>query len=351
MKRNFQVIAQKKGLDFVVELHDNLPMSILTDRQRTEQIIKNFLSNAFKFTSSGRVSFTICPAEDIHVLRRNMTSADGVAFLVSDTGIGIPKDKQQLVFEAFKQADGTTNRKYGGTGLGLSISVELAKYLGGEIKLESQEGKGSAFILVLPAARSVHPEKNQQALERKTALVQGAECLPPGNEVLHDAGSAFGKDIFQEDKSVQMIEDDSRSATALVTAVLSDHDKEAVLENKRILLVDDDMRNVYAITNILEEKGMKVVVGKNGKEGIDRLNRELTIDLVLMDIMMPVMDGYEAMKEIRKQKQFEKLPIIALTAKAMKGDRALCIEAGANDYLAKPFETENLLSMLRVWLC
>ena len=351
MKRNFQVIAQKKGLDFVVELHDNLPMSILTDRQRTEQIIKNFLSNAFKFTSSGRVSFTICPAEDIHVLRRNLTSTDGIAFLVSDTGIGIPKDKQQLVFEAFKQADGTTNRKYGGTGLGLSISVELAKYLGGEIKLESQEGKGSAFILVLPAARPVHIEKTQQALEKKTDLVQGAECLPPVNEVLHDAGSAFGKDIFQEDKSVQMIEDDSRSATALVTAVLSDQDRDAVLENKRILLVDDDMRNVYAITNILEEKGMKVVVGKNGKEGIDRLNRELNIDLVLMDIMMPVMDGYEAMKEIRKQKQFEKLPIIALTAKAMKGDRALCIEAGANDYLAKPFETENLLSMLRVWLC
>ena len=347
MKRNFQVIAQKKGLDFVVELHDNLPMSILTDRQRTEQIIKNFLSNAFKFTSSGRVSFTICPAEDIHVLRRNLTSAAGIAFLVSDTGIGIPKDKQQLVFEAFKQADGTTNRKYGGTGLGLSISVELAKYLGGEIKLESQEGKGSAFILVLPAARSVHPEKNKQALKKKTDLLQGAECLPPGNEALQDDL----KNLFPEDKSVLMIEDDPRSASALVTAILSYDDKEAVLENKRILLVDDDMRNVYAITNILEEKGMKVVVGKNGREGIDRLNRDTGIDLVLMDIMMPVMDGYEAMKEIRKQKQFEKLPIIALTAKAMKGDRALCIKAGANDYLAKPFETKNLLSMLHAWLC
>jgi signal transduction histidine kinase/ActR/RegA family two-component response regulator/HAMP domain-containing protein len=351
MKRNFQVIAQKKGLDFVVELHDNLPMTILTDRQRTEQIIKNFLSNAFKFTSSGRVSFTICPAEDIHVLRRNLTSTGAIAFLVSDTGIGIPKDKQQLVFEAFKQADGTTNRKYGGTGLGLSISVELAKYLGGEIELESQEGKGSAFILVLPAARPVYPEKNQQGLEKKTDLLQGAKCLPSGNEVLQDDGSTFGKDIFPDDKSVLMIEDDSRSASALVTAILSDQDRDAVLENKRILLVDDDMRNVYAITNILEEKGMKVIVGKNGKEGIDRLNRESNIDLVLMDIMMPVMDGYEAMKEIRKQKRFEKLPIIALTAKAMKGDRTLCIEAGANDYLAKPFETENLLSMLRAWLC
>ncbi|MBI5594203.1 MAG: response regulator [Deltaproteobacteria bacterium] len=463
MKRNFQPIAQKKGLDFVVDLHDNLPTSIVTDRQRTEQIIKNFLSNAFKFTSSGRVSFTICPAEDIRASLKNLTSAAAIAFVVSDTGIGIPRDKQQLVFEAFKQADGTTNRKYGGTGLGLSISVELAKYLGGEIKLESQEGKGSAFILLLPSSldQPVYPEKAQPVLEKKSGPQSPkAEYLPPGIEALRDDR----KNLSPEDKSVLIIEDDPHVANILsdlshakaFKVLLADngetglhfsdyhkpaaiilkadlpgmdgwgvlnrlkqlpgtryipvflytekeltsqqemvarqyldavilkragapekladevaiflqrmdagaspgnqtasdivHDKDATLKNKRILLVDDDMRNVYAITNILEEKGMKVIVGKNGKEGIDRLDKEPHIDLVLMDIMMPVMDGYEAMKEIRKQKQFEKLPIIALTAKAMKGDRALCIEAGANDYLAKPFETEKLLSMLRVWL-
>jgi len=128
------------------------------------------------------------------------------------------------------------------------------------------------------------------------------------------------------------------------------HDREAVFQGKKILLVDDDMRNVYAITNILEEKGMQVVIGKNGREGIEKLKADPEIDLVLMDIMMPVMDGYEATRQIRSMDAYRKLPIIALTAKAMKGDKALCIEAGANDYLAKPFETEKLLSMLRVWL-
>jgi tubulin-specific chaperone A len=128
------------------------------------------------------------------------------------------------------------------------------------------------------------------------------------------------------------------------------HDREAVFQGKKVLLVDDDMRNVYAITNILEEKGMRVVVGKNGKEGIEKLKADPGINLVLMDIMMPVMDGYEAMRRIRDMDAYKKLPIIALTAKAMKGDKALCIEAGANDYLAKPFDTDKLLSMLRVWL-
>ncbi|MBU1162549.1 MAG: response regulator, partial [Proteobacteria bacterium] len=128
------------------------------------------------------------------------------------------------------------------------------------------------------------------------------------------------------------------------------HDKEAIFKDKKILLVDDDMRNVYAITNILEGKSMHVLAGKNGKEGLDHLNNNPDIDLVLMDIMMPVMDGYETIREIRKQQRFKKLPIVALTAKAMKGDRAKCIDAGANEYLAKPVDTDKLLSMLRVWL-
>jgi CheY-like chemotaxis protein len=127
-------------------------------------------------------------------------------------------------------------------------------------------------------------------------------------------------------------------------------DKEDVLKGKKILIVDDDMRNVFALTSILEEKGMKTIVGKNGKEGLDKLFAEPDIHLVLMDIMMPVMDGYEAMKLIRKKREFEKLPIIALTAKAMKGDRHKCVAAGASDYLAKPVEPKKLLSLLRVWL-
>ena len=128
------------------------------------------------------------------------------------------------------------------------------------------------------------------------------------------------------------------------------HNKEEVLTGKKILVVDDDMRNVFSIKKVLEEKGIMILVGKNGKEGIACLNDNPDINLVLMDIMMPEMDGYEAIGEIRKQKKFKKLPIIALTAKAMKGDRSKCIEAGANDYLAKPFEIDRLFSMLRVWL-
>lgn len=126
--------------------------------------------------------------------------------------------------------------------------------------------------------------------------------------------------------------------------------KEDVLKGKKVLIVDDDMRNVFALTSILEEKGVNTVVGKNGKEGLEKLFAESGIDLVLMDIMMPVMDGYEAMREMRKDKKFEKLPIIALTAKAMKGDRHKCVAAGASDYLAKPVAPEKLLSLLRVWL-
>jgi CheY-like chemotaxis protein len=129
------------------------------------------------------------------------------------------------------------------------------------------------------------------------------------------------------------------------------HDKEAILSGKKILVVDDDMRNVFSIKKVLEDKGIEIVIGKNGKEGLTCLNNNPDIHLVLMDIMMPEMDGYTAIGEIRKQDRFKKLPIIALTAKAMKGDRSKCIEAGANDYLAKPFDIDRLFSMLRVWLC
>ncbi|HEC42947.1 MAG TPA: response regulator, partial [Bacteroides sp.] len=128
------------------------------------------------------------------------------------------------------------------------------------------------------------------------------------------------------------------------------HDKEAILTGKKVLVVDDDMRNVFSLKKVLEDKGVEVLVGKNGKEGLKRLNDNPEIDLVLMDIMMPEMDGYEAMEEIRKQERFKDLPIIALTAKAMKGDRAKCIEAGASDYMTKPVDTDRLFSVLRVWL-
>lgn len=149
--------------------------------------------------------------------------------------------------------------------------------------------------------------------------------------------------LFLHQLETDMPEDKRKMLLAL-------HNKESALEGKKILLVDDDMRNVFALSSLLEEKGIKVIVGKNGIEGLSKLEENSDIDLVLMDIMMPEMDGYEATREIRKQKKYKKLPIIALTAKAMKEDREKCIAAGANDYLAKPVDSEKLLSLLRVWL-
>ncbi len=624
LRRNFQHIAKNKGLSFEVIEEKDLPETITTDRQRIEQILKNFLSNAFKFTATGGITVRLHRPWGMNLSQSRLDPEKAVAFSVSDTGIGIPKDKQNIVFEAFRQADGSTSRKYGGTGLGLSISLELAKYLGGEIQLVSEENQGSTFTLILPEmcakpdetgkpkstkpvggvvchseagsksdgqqpksaerplpveggakagvsagvawvsapvvakdpARSAEEiaddRKDLQPTDRKILIIEddphfarilcdlshdrgfkvlvadngetglhfadyyrpdavildvnlpgmdgwtvlerlksnsetrhipvhvisandrplnalkmgaiGYMTKPVSMDELNGAYARIERKIDSSVRSILLIEDDPAQAAAVrelladarvvitVAAsgkeamdvlgrdsfdcmildiglpdmsgievlshvrsnsklrdmpvivytgreltqqesalvqdyaemiVLKDarspdrlleeatlflhlvdselpaekkrmlqriHDREAVFQGKKILLVDDDMRNVYAITNILEEKGMRVIIGKNGKEGIEKLKAEPEIDLVLMDIMMPVMDGYEAMRQIRSMDAYRKLPIIALTAKAMKGDKALCIEAGANDYLAKPFETEKLLSMLRVWL-
>ena len=592
MKRNFQHIAQEKGLSFRIDLADDLSQHIRTDRSRVEQIVKNFFSNSFKFTSHGSVNLNISRADHkIDLSKSGLDPKKAITFSVSDTGVGVPKDKLKLIFEAFQQADGATNRKFGGTGLGLSISREMAKLLGGEIQLQSEEGKGSTFSLFIPETldgakaetragtpgktdrqtgypvapsmaepigphtdleairddrRRLSPEdksiliieddpkfaeilrdlsrekdfktliagdgetglhfadyykpsaiildiglpgidgwtvmsrlkdnpatrhipvhfisasdnhldamkmggigyltkpvsmENLQAVFEKlenmittsmknlllvednenqrkaiveligngdvrvTGVSTGQEAydllisgnfdcmildlgLPdmPGVELLKKIRNNeslihlpiviyTGKDLTKEEeitidkyaekiiikgvKSPERLLDETTLFLHRVEADLPEekqsmlrmiHDKESILRGKRILLVDDDMRNVYALTNILEEKGVRILVGKNGKEGLAQLRKDPDIALILMDIMMPEMDGYETMSEIRKQERFKKIPIIALTAKAMKGDRAKCIEAGASDYLAKPVDADKLLSMLRVWL-
>jgi CheY-like chemotaxis protein/HAMP domain-containing protein len=590
LERNFRHLAEQRRLGFQIYLDGAAPTEIHTDIQRVEQVVKNLLSNALKFTAKGGVTVRIGrPDNQIDLSACGLDPRKAIAIAVIDTGKGIAKDKQKLIFEAFQQEDGTTNRKYGGTGLGLSISRELASLLGGEIRLQSEEGKGSIFTLYLPErlvpglpAKSLEPavgslatasaeapsapaieepsvtvvleddrhdlmpadrsiliiEDDSQFVKILSELIheRGFKCIIAGDGVtglefadaympraimldiglpdmdgwtvmqrlkdnprtrhipvhfmsaadksreamrmgaigflskpasLESLDAAFQKieDLISRDiRKLLIVEDDERERQSIL-ALLGDsdiratavgtgreaydlmksamydcvvldlglhdmpgiellkkirndsdlahtpviihtgreltkleetelarqaeriiikgaksaerlldetslflhrveanlpeekqrilrmlHDKDAVLKGKKILLVDDDMRNVFALSNMLEEKGMETVITKNGREAIETLNKDPQIDLALMDIMMPEMDGYAAIREIRKQERFESLPIIAITAKAMRGDREKCIEAGASDYLSKPIEADNLLSLLRVWL-
>ncbi len=615
LKRVFQDIAHDKGIEFTIILAPDLPETIATDTLRIQQVLRNLLNNAFKFTEKGAVSLNIYSPSKESLQKAGLEGKEFVAFEVKDQGIGIPKSHQAAIFEAFQQVDGSTRRKYGGTGLGLSISRELAKLLGGAIILESEEGVGSTFTVILPH-RSVqnsdlHNDKKSETTPKAhhtpresspTLKTDGPVCIVEQEDTVSPTTSVNStaiappetqgiveddrKNLLENDRVLLVIEDDSTFASVMrdfahehgfkcivaedgetglhfadffkPSAIILDiglpgingwtvmerikenpalrhipvhfmsasdssmdamrmgavgfltkpvslekireafskierfitkpvrkllvveddpiqresikeligngdvetttvstgaealtelnlqrfdcivldlgledmsgfelldkiqqredfanipvivytgreltidqdnelrkyadsiivkgvksperlldetalflhrvesnlpkekqrsvqmnHDKDAVLEGKHILIVDDDMRNVFALTNALEEKEINVIVARDGKESIVKIKDHPEINLVLMDIMMPVMDGYEAMREIRKNPRFKKLPIIALTAKAMKGDRNLCIEAGANDYLAKPVDTEKLLSMLRVWL-
>ncbi len=587
----FSEVAKSKSVEFEIDLNEKaLPPSMKTDLQRIEQILRNLLSNAFKFTSDGgKVTLRINkPSSSVSFKSKYLSSTTNiVAFAVSDTGIGIPEDKRNVIFEAFQQVDGSTKRKYGGTGLGLSISRELALVLGGEIQLESQEGKGSTFTLYLPidfdpsfvVVSDKQIEVIEKTLEKKPTIIhteqtdetdahddrkhiqendrvvliieddeQFANVLldfvrgrnykgiiaPQGNtgisyarhykpdailldmkmpvmdgiqvlkQIKNDpdlrhipvqiisaydqkkeglklgafdyinkpvtmAGlqrvfdnihqftnrklknllivednemqntaireligngdvrcfSAFrgieayeklekdtfdciivdlglpdmsgfellerikannrlnhipivvytGKDLKKEDNdrlskladtvvlktadSHERLLDEtilflhrveSRLPKEKQAIIRKLHKVDEILKGKKILLVDDDIRNIYSLTNALEDEGLYCITAENGIAALETLKGNPTIDLVLMDVMMPVMDGYEATAEIRKMAEFTKLPIIALTAKAMKGDKEKCLTVGMSDYISKPVNVEQLLSLMRVWL-
>ncbi len=571
LDRTFRQIATSKGLAFSIDRDPQTPEVISTDSKRLQQILKNLLANAFKFTEQGSVTVQIGSTQDQKVF-----------FAVRDTGIGIPPEKQQLIFEAFQQVDGTTSRKYGGTGLGLSISRELAYRLGGSIQVTSDLDRGSTFTLYLPqnspqtqstvittsepaplpAFRSlptatptaevpddrtlIQPGdrvlliieddvnfvkiltdiarqqgfKVLSALRSQSGLALAQQFKPRAilldlhlpdidgwtvldrlkhdPELRHipvhilssddqrqrglqlgaiaylqkpvssdDLTQLFGKIqsfIDRRVKNLLVIEDDTVQARSIIdligngdvnsiavhtakdaleilqaqqidcvvmdlglpdmsgfdlieqikqnealskipiiiytgkeltrqeetqlkrlaeTIIIKDvrsperlldetalflhrvqanlpqpkrqiledlHQVDSVLANKKVLIVDDDVRNIFALTSLLERQQMEVLYAENGREGIETLQANPDINAVLMDIMMPEMDGYETTRAIRQQQQFRSLPIIALTAKAMQGDREKCIEAGASDYITKPVDTEQLLSLLRVWL-
>ncbi|MBT2407452.1 MULTISPECIES: HAMP domain-containing protein [unclassified Streptomyces] len=399
VEATFRPLTAEKGLDFSVRVSPELPATLHTDEQRLLQVLRNLLSNAVKFTDTGAVELVIRPAgADVPQAIReqlleagSLREADGdlIAFSVTDTGIGIAASKMLVIFEAFKQADGTTSRKYGGTGLGLSISREIARLLGGEIHAASEPGRGSTFTLYLPLHPSELPpqgyapptpgggrsELYRRPAEQVRPALPAAPAAPvsppaqaqPARPVLPAAEPAgYGQGgpaaLFRRRrKSLSDLEprtavpgqpsdrgsqDGWGGAEEELTVAPRTYD----FHGEKVLIVDDDVRNVFALTSVLEQHGLAVLYAENGREGIEVLEQHDDVTVVLMDIMMPEMDGYATTSAIRRMPQFAGLPIIALTAKAMKGDREKAIDSGASDYVTKPVEPDYLLSVMEQWM-
>lgn len=321
MGNQFTLQAEEKGILFDVRLDPHLPSHIASDEQKLKQILNNMISNGIKFTESGSVVLEIRKAEkkETEKIEELKGFKEVIAFTIRDTGIGIPKEKMDIIFQSFEQGDEAISRKYGGTGLGLSISKGLAQFLGGVIKAVSKEGKGSIFTLFLP-------EKSDFFLKGDKADTDQGYPPVPGE---------FTGDAYTQKDSPCLEPDEA---------------EKELLTGKKILIVDDDMRNIFALTAALESRGVTVIFAETGKQALDMLKDHLDVDLILMDIMMPEMDGYQTIQHIRQSPEFSKLPIIAATAKAMKGDRKKCIDAGASDYICKPVEMDQLYSLMRVWL-
>ncbi|WP_188390883.1 response regulator [Compostibacillus humi] len=443
---SFQPVADEKNVRFRIMKEADLPETIYTDETKLQQVLKNLLANAFKFTEEGEVTLEI------------KRKGPHFAFVVADTGIGIAEEHLNTIFSAFHQADGTTSRKYGGTGLGLSISKELSELLGGWIEVESELGKGSTFTFYVGNFRhnscleeaaagldnEVQPEvtetiKEDTRKEAKQAMPEenshikrllivdddrtqrnsmmellgdmnvimkavstgkeameelkrnSYDCLvldlgltdTTGFDLLeklteqekYDHLKVFvytGRDVtsdeerFLEKHADSIIIKDEHAPARLKKEIAlyldgitlqttpKNNDTEVrnndKLEGKHILIADDDVRNVYALSSILEQYGIQISFAENGKEAINVLTGNPSIDLVVMDIMMPELDGYGAIQQIRAMDEYKNLPIIALTAKAMKGDREKSLEIGASDYIVKPVDIDQFMSLIKVWL-
>jgi signal transduction histidine kinase/HAMP domain-containing protein/ActR/RegA family two-component response regulator len=335
----FAPLAADKRLDFGIDVAGDVPRELFTDRQRLRQILANLLSNAIKFTPAGRVDLSVRLAEP---------AAPGeepqIVFVVTDTGIGISADNLSIIFGAFQQGDGTTSRGYGGTGLGLAICREVAAQLGGRVAAASQLGRGSTFTLLLP--RSL-PDAAQPA--REAGNGQQVPAVSPRNDQIWPNGGAAGASAPGTSPagtaSVASPAADTGPAPAerAPAALLGPHH---ALRGRTVLIIDDDVRNVFAITSILELYGLAVIHAPDGRKGIAVLQASDDIDLVLMDVMMPEMDGYATTEAIRGIPRFADLPVIAVTARAMPEDRARSFASGASDYVTKPVDTEELLGCM-----
>ncbi|MEU8505929.1 HAMP domain-containing protein [Streptomyces brevispora] len=401
VEATFRPLTAEKGLDFSVRVSPELPATLHTDEQRLLQVLRNLLSNAVKFTDSGAVELVIrhAGAEVPNAIREQLleagslrdADADLIAFSVTDTGIGIASSKMLVIFEAFKQADGTTSRKYGGTGLGLSISREIARLLGGEIHAASEPGRGSTFTLYLPLHPSElppqgYPQIGPGPIEAHGAAGESGRLPESGQGIgqglggpgFQDFGRGAGQPGSGQDESGaaglfrrrrKALGGAGQQQPALPAPTGSPAAQAAPQEpwtlavqeepevrrtfrfsGEKVLIVDDDIRNVFALTSVLEQHGLAVLYAENGREGIEVLEQHDDVTVVLMDIMMPEMDGYATTSAIRRMPQFAGLPIVALTAKAMKGDREKAIESGASDYITKPVDPDHLLSVMEGWM-
>ncbi len=366
LEGTFNQIAHEKALKFSISMRDNVPAALRTDEKRLQQILVNLLSNAVKFTARGAVSLEIAIATSGwtsgHPIPDDVETV--VAFAVTDTGIGIAPNKQKIIFEAFRQADGTISRHFGGTGLGLSISASLSRLLGGEITLNSTPGKGSTFTLYIPLVLG----PDEKSRNGGSTRVLGVDRMLPAADAdggtrnrerrsgiderlqwpVHEHGVAFSTGGGDEQLPLN-------GATANEPPVLERSPARTPgihpeLNARKVLLIEDDIRNLFALTCALERQGMMVMTAENGMDGIALLNQNPEIDIVVIDMIMPELDGYDTIRLIRAQERFVSVPIIGVSARAIKGDREKCIGAGASDYIAKPVRVAHLLSIMRIWL-
>jgi PAS domain S-box-containing protein len=309
----YQHAAHRKGLSLTIILESDLPEAMRTDQQKLEQILRNLVANAIKFTPKGDVSVTVRRPLPDEALKSSLDPARTIAFAVTDTGIGIEAGSRNEIFEAFTQADGTISRRFGGTGLGLSISTNLARLLGGYIELVAPEGEGATFILYLP-----------QTL-------------------------ALSHDVKQERRCKKRWESEGFSAPAADPAVFLNEPavEFSMPAGKTVLVVDDEARNLFTLARILTGYGMEVQKSISGQQALALLEANPGIDLVLMEIMMPEMDGYETIRRIRKLKSYASVPIIALTAGSVEADREKWLSAGGDDCLAKPVVLGQLLAAIK----
>src|SRR5438270_6045253 len=333
--RNFRPVAEQKGLELTIDVAEDVPTYIRTDPQRLQQVLKNLLANAFKFTEEGSVTVRVTTVKDRSRFEAPTLLSTGtvLAFQVKDTGIGIPKNKQKIIFEAFQQADGTTSRKDGGTGLGLSISREITRLLGGEIHVDSQPGDGSGFTLYLPdryiGMEDSDEEEAEQPPQTRTRSfapkIHTPEALKP-IKTRHEAPRA------------ELLSHPPPMPDAVVQKPIED-DREHLREGDRVLLIiEDDVKFARIMVGMAREKGFKAVVATRGDTGLALAN-ELMPAAITLDIQLPVVDGWAILDRLKRNPRTRHIPVhvISIVEKSQKG-----AAMGAFSYLEKPVSKEAL---------